>query len=104
MSCRGPRSRGKYGVYRVRKMHALLRRQGRVIGWDQTARLMRDLGLRRVKRAKRAFTTRPDPAAAKPADLVRRQFTAAAPRWPWVADTTYWDSRAVLRHLGRWPA
>ena len=75
-----------YGVYGVRKMHALMRRQGWVIGRDQTARLMRDLGLRGVKRGKRAFTTRPDPAALRPADLVKRQFTAAAPRRLWVAD------------------
>jgi transposase-like protein len=66
-----------YGVYGVRTMHALLRRPGWMTGRDQTARLMRDLGLRGVKRARHAFTTRPDPAAARPADLVRRQFTAA---------------------------
>ena len=30
-----------YGVYGRRKMHALLRRQGWVIGRDQTGRLMR---------------------------------------------------------------
>lgn len=30
-----------YGVYGVRKMHALMRRQGWLIGRDQTARLMR---------------------------------------------------------------
>ncbi len=35
-----------YGVYGVRKMHALMLRQGWVIGRDQTGRLMRDRGLR----------------------------------------------------------
>lgn len=34
-----------YGVYGVRKMHALLRRQGWVIGRDQTGRLMRIAGV-----------------------------------------------------------
>ena len=69
-----------YGVYGVRKMHALMRRQGWVIGCDQTGRIMRSLGLRGVKRSKRVFTTKSDPAAAKPKDLVQRQFTAGAPR------------------------
>jgi putative transposase len=78
-----------YGVYGARKMHALMRRQGWAIGRDQTARLMRRAGLRGVRRGKRVFTTRPDPAAARPADLVHRQFTADAPRRLWVADITY---------------
>jgi transposase InsO family protein len=78
-----------YSVYGVRKMHALMRRQGWVIGRDQTARLMRARRLRGVRRGKRVFTTRPDPAAARPADLVQRQFTADAPRRLWVADITY---------------
>lgn len=78
-----------YGVYGARKMHALMRRQGWVIGRDQTARLMRVQGLRGARRGRRVFTTRPDPAAARPADLVRRQFTAAAPRRLRVADITY---------------
>jgi putative transposase len=46
-----------YGACRVRKMHALLRRQRWVIGRDQVARLMRELGLRGVRRSKRVFTT-----------------------------------------------
>jgi len=78
-----------YGVYAVRKMHALLRRQGWVIGRDQTGRLMRIGGVHGVKRSKRVFTTRPDPANEKPRDLVQRRFTADAPRRLWVADVTY---------------
>ncbi len=39
-----------YGVYRVRKMHAALRRDGVEIGRDHTARLMGDLGLAGVRR------------------------------------------------------
>ena len=64
-----------YGVYWARKIHALMRRQDWVIGRDQTARIMRSLGLRGVRRSKKVFTTRPDPTAAPPADLVQRQFT-----------------------------
>lgn len=78
-----------YGVYGRRKMHALLRRQGWDVGRDQTARLMRLAGARGVRRSKRAFTTRPDPAAQKPQDLVKRRFTAPGPRRLWVADVTY---------------
>src|SRR5215813_3474468 len=47
-----------YGVYGVRKMHALMRRQGWLIGRDQTARLMRTRRLRGARRSKRVFTTR----------------------------------------------
>lgn len=91
-----------YGVYGVRKMHALMRRQGWAIGRDQTGRIMANLGLRGVRRGKRVFTTRPDPAAARPADLVRRQFTAAAPRRLWVADITYvrtWQGFAYVAFI-----
>ena len=51
-----------YGVYGVRKMHALMRRQGWEIGRDQTARLMKVADVRGVKRSKKVFTTKPDPA------------------------------------------
>ena len=78
-----------YGVYGVRKMHALLRRQGWDVGRDQTARLMRLAGVRGVKRSKKVFTTKPDPTIPQPQDLVKRNFTAPAPRRLWVADITY---------------
>ncbi|WP_375386171.1 IS3 family transposase, partial [uncultured Microbacterium sp.] len=39
-----------YGVYGVRKMHALMRRQGWEIGRDQTGRIMRSLGLEGARR------------------------------------------------------
>jgi transposase InsO family protein len=78
-----------YGVYGRRKMHALMRRQGWDVGRDQVERLMRLAGVRGVKRSKKVFTTKSDPAAAKPADLVKRNFRAPAPRRLWVADITY---------------
>jgi putative transposase len=52
-------------------------------------RLMRELGLAGARRGKRIRTTRPDAAAARPADLVRRQFSPARPDRLWVADFTY---------------
>jgi putative transposase len=46
-----------YDVYGVRKTHAALRRNGIEIGRDQTSRLMRELGLRGVRRGKPKRTT-----------------------------------------------
>jgi transposase InsO family protein len=78
-----------YGVYGVRKMHRLMRRQGWVLGRYQTGRIMRSLGLRGIKRGKKVFTTRADPAGLRPLDLVQRRFVADRPCQLWVADITY---------------
>ena len=78
-----------FGVYGIRKMHALLRRQGWVIGRDQTARLMKLAGVSGVTRARRVFTTRKDSRLCQPADLVERDFTAVGPKRLWVADIAY---------------
>jgi len=78
-----------YGVYGVRKMHALLTRQGWRVGRDQVARLMRAAGLCGARRGRRVFTTRSDPANLRPTDLVQRQFHPGAPRRLWVVDITY---------------
>ncbi|GAA0504264.1 hypothetical protein GCM10009532_31010 [Microbacterium aurantiacum] len=78
-----------YGVYGRRKMHALMRRQGWGIGRDQTERLMRLAGVRGVRKSKRVFTTKSDPALQRPTDLVNRRFTADGPRRLWVCDVTY---------------
>ncbi len=42
-----------------------------------------------MARGRRVRTTRPDTAAARPADLVKREFSAAAPNRLWVLDFTY---------------
>nr|WP_157897770.1 IS3 family transposase [Mycolicibacterium rutilum] len=81
--------RANYSVYGVKKMqHAMIRR-GWSIGREQTRRLMHLAGLRGVRRGKPVFTTITDPAAARPADLVNRQFATSAPNRLWVADITY---------------
>lgn len=59
-----------YGVYGRRKMHALLRREGRGIGRDQTERLMMLAGVRGVRKSKQILTMRPDKTVALPADRV----------------------------------
>ncbi len=81
--------RDNYGVYGVRKMHAALTRDGLQVGRDQTARLMRDLGLQGVRRGKPKRTTIVDTTAQRAADLVQRRFAAAAPDRLWVCDLTY---------------
>jgi putative transposase len=79
-----------YGVYGARKMQIAVRREaGIVIGRDQTARLMRELCLRGVRRGKPRRTTVTDQAAARPADLVDRNFDADRPDQLWVVDLTY---------------
>lgn len=91
-----------YGVYGVRKMHALLRRQGWEVGRDQTARLMRLAGVRGVQRSRKVFTTRSDAGLSRPADLVQRVFVADAPRRLWVADVTYvatWSGFAYVAFI-----
>ena len=55
------------------------RRAGHDIGRDQVARLMRQAGIAGIKRGRRVITTRRDEGAARSPDLVKRNFTAAAP-------------------------
>ncbi len=49
---------------------------------------MGELGLQGVRRGKPRRTTTTDAAAARPADLVERNFSAARPNQLWVADLT----------------
>jgi putative transposase len=78
-----------YGVYGARKVWLTLNRQGIGVARCTIERLMRELGLHGARRGKKVRTTRPDAAAARPADLVRRQFSPALPDRLWVADFTY---------------
>jgi len=78
-----------YGVYGVRKIHAELRREGRRVAESTVRRLMRQLGLRGISRAKGPKTTKPAPETDRPTDLVQRQFVASHPNELWVADLTY---------------
>ena len=78
-----------YGVYGARKVWLALNREGTPVARCTVARLMRELGLRGARRGKKVRTTVADPAAARPADLVQRQFSPPAPDRLWVADYTY---------------
>ena len=75
-----------YQVYGVRKVWKQLAREGKPVARCTVARLMRKLGLRGIIRGKTWKTTKPDTSARRPADLVDRQFTVAAPNRLWVAD------------------
>ncbi len=77
-------------VYGVRKVWRQLRREGQAVARCTVARLMRRLGLAGVMRGRRfTVTTLPETAAARPPDLVTRQFKAVRPNQLWVADLTY---------------
>ncbi|MBL7488037.1 IS3 family transposase [Frankia sp. AgB1.9] len=78
-----------YGVYGARKVWLALNRQGVPVARCTVERLMRDLGLEGVRRGRQRRTTIPDPAAARPADMVGRRFDPPAPDRTWVADFTY---------------
>lgn len=78
-----------YGVYGAVKMWHALARAGHLVGRDQTARLMRELGLRGATRGRHVRTTRPDPGHSRAPDLVKRRFEAGRPNELWVADFTY---------------
>jgi len=78
------------GVYGADKVWRQLNREGIGVARCTVERLMRALGLAgAVRGGKKKRTTKPAAAAARPADLVQRQFTAAAPNRLWVADLTY---------------
>ena len=81
--------RANYAVYGARKLWHALRREGTEVGRDRVARLMGSLGLAGAVRGKRVRTTIPAQVAERPADLVNRSFTAAAPNRLWLADITY---------------
>ena len=90
-----------YSVYGIRKMHAQLNREQVLAGCQAvarctTARLMKDLGLRGISRAKGPRTTVPGTGPDTRKDLVKRAFTADRPDQLWVADITYSAQHRVM--------
>ena len=82
--------RDNFGVYGIEKVWRQLNREGIKVGRDRVARLMDELDSSGVVRGKRKRTTTSRPRSSpRPADLVERNFTAAAPNRLWVADLTY---------------
>ena len=79
-----------FHAYGYRRSWLQLRREGIHVGRDRVKRLMRREGIQGAKRRGKPWrTTRPDPAANRPPDLVNRDFRADGPDRLWVADFTY---------------
>ncbi|WP_396642744.1 IS3 family transposase [Microbacterium sp.] len=77
------------GISGARKVWRLLRREGIVVARCTVERLMRQQGLRGIRRGKQFVTTRPEPSSTRPPDHVKRDFTADRPNELWVVDFTY---------------
>ena len=78
-----------YSCYGARRVHKALRREGYEIARCTVERLMAEMGIGGVVRGKKRYTTIADDTAARPPDLVDRQFVATRPNELWVADITY---------------
>jgi putative transposase len=77
------------GVYGARKVWRHLLREKIGVARCTVERLMREKGLQGIRRGKRRRTTIPDETAARPADLVQRNFSVTRPNRLWVVDLTY---------------
>lgn len=82
-AARAHRFRARFGA---RKMWLYLRAQGHDVARCTVERLMVQQGWTGALRGKAPRTTIAAPADPRPADLVDRDFTAAAPNRLWVAD------------------
>ena len=79
-----------YYAYGYRRLWKALLRAGEDVGRDRVKRLTRKHGIQGAKRRGKPWrTTRPDPKAERPADLVGREFAASRPDEKWYADFTY---------------
>ncbi len=63
--------------------------EGERVNHKRVARVMRSAGIAGYRRRRRVKTTTPDPANQKVPDLLKRDFTAAAPNVKYVGDITY---------------
>ena len=78
-----------FQVYGARKVWRQLNREEIPVARCTVERLMQDLGLSGVVRGRKVKTTISDDTAARPSDLVCREFTASRPNQLWVSDLTY---------------
>jgi putative transposase len=95
-----------FGVYGARKVWRQLHREGITVARCTVERLMGELHLEGVRRGKAHKTTTADPAAARPVDLVERDFSASRPDRLWVADLERHEAlsdRAVMEGHRRRP-
>ena len=79
-----------YECYGSRRVWKQLFREGNEVARCTVERLMATNGIHGAKRRGKPWrTTRADPAATRPPDLVERDFAAQAPNRLWVGDFTY---------------
>ena len=76
-------------LYGYRKVWRQLRREGIEVARCTVARLMTAMGLEGVTRGTSRRTTIPEESAARPLDLVERDFSTLGPNRLWVSDLTY---------------
>jgi transposase InsO family protein len=76
-------------VYGSPRMHAALRAEGRRIGVNRVARLMRHNGIQGRHKRRAPRTTDSNHSHSIAPNLLDRQFTTAAPNQVWLADITY---------------
>ena len=92
--------KNNYRAYGYRRMWKQLKRVGETAPRCRVQRLMAEHGIVGAKRRGRPWrTTKPDPAAVRPRDLVKRDFAASAPNRLWVGDFTYlrcWEGIAYF--------
>ena len=79
-------TRRRYGAKKVWKQ---LNREHIPVARCTVERLMDDMAMHGIVRGRRVKTTIPDSLAARPLDLVQRNFTATRPNQLWVSDFTY---------------
>ncbi len=77
------------GTYGVPRITAELRETGELVNHKRVARIMRQVGLAGLRLRRKHRTTIADPAAAKAADLIGRDFTAVGVNTKYVGDITY---------------
>ena len=86
----GETHKANYEAYGYRRTWKALRRAGETAPRCQVQRLMAANGIQGAKRRGKPWrTTKPNPNAQRPRDLVCRDFTASAPNRLWVGDFTY---------------
>lgn len=78
-----------YSCYGARRLWLSLLREHISVGRGRVERLMVEVGICGVQRGKKRYTTIADADAARPPDLVKRQFGAQRPNQLWLADITY---------------
>jgi putative transposase len=76
-------------VYGSPRVHAALRAEGRRVGVNRIARLMRRHGIQGRHKRRAPRTTDSKHALPVAPNLLDRQFTATAPNKVWLADITY---------------